>query len=236
MISARTILGPLGLTLASIVVAIIGVAMMAPPLVAAIVTDSPDIEDDDARIEDLVDAHSEEIARYRDRFEGRSPFFPPPAPAPPPRETSAADTRARPEPQNVGPAPTYDGPLREPSILGDKVRFASINDWVAVGETRQGVEVVRIEPPYTVVVRWTRPSTPTEIYEEGEYELSVFERAFSEANSPFRTSAPESDRRHPGLKVVPEAGPAGAAASQARLQAADDHTFDDEDENDDEEN
>lgn len=177
MISPRALFGPLGLTLAGLTVAIVGVVVQVRPVLSALALPADTDEALSDRITLVVKQHENESARSLDRIIGRSAFYAPDPPPPlPPRPPGPA--APPPVQRDVGPHPTYNGPLRDPVLLlGDTVHFgrSGTTTKVKVGQTVQGVRLVSVNPPYSVQVAWTAPATATERYAEGTYTLWVFE-------------------------------------------------------------
>jgi hypothetical protein len=178
--SSRTLAGPLGLSLVGIAVVGFTLVTQVPSLLAAAFAPAASGTAAGAtRLDTLVAEHGDDAALYADRWLGRSPFYPPPAP-PPPRVDQAPDEPVQIEQRvHTQPGTPYTGPLTVANaIVGDEVWFVRGNEKIAIkiGETHQGVRVVRVNPPWSVTVAWTKPATATDKWPEGEYDLLVLPR------------------------------------------------------------
>lgn len=109
------------------------------------------------------------MERAQNRFSGRSIFYipkeprrpTPPPPPPPPRVEREPAPTPPPAPPPSAPA-KYAGPgIR--GILGNEVFFES-GKRVKVGDSTDGVDVLRINSPFSIRLGWKR----------GEYEVSLF--------------------------------------------------------------
>jgi hypothetical protein len=117
----------------------------------------------------LMTEHDETQMVYRDRFNGRSVFFEPPArKKPPPPTPPITDIVKVDQPEKVDleppPAPArYGGPAIV-AILGDTVWFEG-GKRVAVGEEVDGIEVVALNSAWSAQIGWSR----------GEYAVSIYD-------------------------------------------------------------
>jgi hypothetical protein len=179
---------PLVLSLAFVALAAIMVLAQLPPLLGALVTPRPGADPTQVRLGEFLAGHEEDLATYRDRFNGRSLFFMPPPPrhqrvmAPPP--PSNGDDKPPPPP----PRPTvYEGPSVV-FVLGDEVWFHD-GVRVRVGEEGpNGVTVVSSNPPWEVRLG----------YGGGEFPVVLFERA----QPGLDEEPPPSSQYTPGLVPV----------------------------------
>jgi hypothetical protein len=171
--NSRTLIGPLGISIVALVGLAVAVIAQVPPMVTAMFTPGVEQVRLEERIDALVKEHKKERHLYEARFEGRSAFYEPEAPPP---ERTFTDEAPPPDPELSGPAPNYGGSLKAVAVR-DKVGFMSGSTvvWLAPGESRQGVRLVRIDGPFWVTVAWKAPANDRYIYEEGEYQIPVFE-------------------------------------------------------------
>lgn len=231
MNSRLTITGPFGVSLVSLV--LLGALMLwtLNTLATALFGNRLSAASPDAALAQLVEEHTTTMQTYKDRFVGRSAFFKPPAPPPPqppPRrqEQPPIVTPSLP-PRDPGPPPppaSYPGrPVI--GIVGNEVWFKPMrpNDppmRIAVGESKEGHEVVSINPPWWVKVRHSR----------GEYDVKIFnndgiERLFNAKRKTVVTlnglipievmdDAPEGATPPPPPAPRPDADTAAAAAAE----------------------
>ena len=224
----KSLIGPLGISLIAIIVVAIALIVHLPPLVAAMIKPTANQADHHERVKLLVDRHAAETALFRDRFEGRSPFFIPDAPPPLPPEP----TEPPPTPVQVdkGPHPNYGGSIQNPTaILGDTVFFKDGSDVKRMkpGEVQQGVRLVEIKPPYTVVVAWTAPSTPTARYEEGTYELQLMQSTLERDGGPISLTPPDAANLPRGITEA-EAAEEDRAREERKLNPPPHHNPNDD--------
>lgn len=138
----------------------------------------------------------------RKRFEGRSMYTLPPMP---PRKTRVVEATKPIEPPKVdlGPPPppaTYTGPAPT-SAVGKFVFFASLgedNKIIKVGETKSGITVIAVEPPYSVKLGYLRGEYTVPLWAKAEERLTKGELA------PSRVGGVQS--------VASASGSAGATA------------------------
>ncbi len=198
---------PLLLSTAGLVVAGIVLVVPLPGLLAAMFTTS--IGDDSAseNMQAYLVAHDRDLATYRERFEGRSLFFRPPAPAvkPAPKPRSENKTEAPPTPP---PIPmTYGGPAVI-AVIGDQVWFKSKDNLkLRVGEEGAGVKVLASNPPWTVKLA----------YAGGEYDVPVFKDYQTTFSSNSLTERPT-----PGIVFADTADRAVKTPGQVGRQPSDD--------------
>jgi hypothetical protein len=188
---------PLIVSAAAIVLATVIALWHLPQVLGALITPTPGDDPTQARLQQYLVAHAEDLATYRDRFDGRSLFFKPQPPirtvsTPPPRR-EAPKVTGPPKPPPV--ARTYGGPSVN-FVLGDEVWFHD-GERVRVGEEgSNGVTVISADPPWSVRLG----------HLGGEYEIELFKRTY-----PGFADAPHKPRPVPGLvEVQPDGdGPAG---------------------------
>lgn len=130
-----------------------------------------------------LEDHRKLVENSRQRFDGRSMFFAPPAPRPPrPKVPERVEPVTPPPPPPPPPPPaTYTGP-KPRGVLGDVVFFEN-ETRIKKGESSGGVTVLDIRNPYEVKLAHAR----------GEYVVSVWgernDRVFR--TNPFpKTSLP----------------------------------------------
>jgi len=178
---------PLVLSLAFVALAAIALLVQVPPLLGALVTPRPGADPTQARLGELLAGHQEDLAVYRDRFNGRSLFFMPQPPRtkrvalPPPVDDDGDEPRPPP------PRPTvYEGPSVL-FVLGDEVWFHD-GVRVRVGEEgSNGVTVISSSPPWEVKLG----------HGGGEFPVVLFERA-----QPGLDEKPRTPQHTPGLVPV----------------------------------
>ncbi|MGI9014608.1 MAG: hypothetical protein ACR2GY_10215 [Phycisphaerales bacterium] len=222
--TSRTLLGPLGISMGAILICVIVVLLNLAPVLSTLFTTAPSEEDHQARIAKLSRDHQIELATYRDRFEGRSPFFVPPAPPP----VRGPDPEPPPPPvqRDMGAASAYAGPLTAPQLLADRVLFRNGSSTVGLlpGQSISGVRVVKVTPPVSVTVAWTAPSTPTAKYTEGEYDLPI-SRA---GGSSFISLSPPDFSTLPSGLTAERSNDPDAAYNEEEDDAQFDEAYDDE--------
>lgn len=168
-----------------------------------------------------LDDHQKLVEDSRKRFDGRSMFFPPPAPRPPrPKVPERVEPVTPPPPPPPPPPPaSYTGP-KPRGVLGDVVFFEN-DTRIKKGESSGGVTVLEIRNPYEVKLAHAR----------GEYVVSVWgernDRVFK--TNPFpKTSIPgivAADGKMDGVDSrggtpVGNASPGGAASPGGRGSGA----------------
>lgn len=137
---------------AVIVIASVTVAG-AVTLLSATLAPAADPESERA-FDGLLAAHDEAAIIHRQRFDGRSIFFPPTPPPPPqpkippaPPPTEVKDPGPPPEPP---PPAEYSGP-KVIACIGPSVYFLD-GSRVSIGDEKSGVRVVSTNPPWSVTL------------------------------------------------------------------------------------
>lgn len=208
MIHSRSLTGPLGLSLAAIVLIVGAVAARLPEVWA--IAAAPDVAEVAAedRVATLVRQFESQSTTDEARFVGRSPFFLPDPPPPVQPERPVATTP--PPPSGPAPAPASYGGEMPIVILGDEVWFqtgaGSAPRKIRRGESAGGIRVVEIDAPWSVTLAWTKPG-----HVEGEYVVSLFES--TDGFLP-PDQAPALGDRFPGVTPVTEAAPSEANESE----------------------
>ena len=198
---------PLLLSTVGLVVAGIVLVTPLPGLLAAMFTTSIGQDSAGENMQAYLAAHDRDLATYRERFEGRSLFFRPPAPAvkPAPKPRSENKPEAPPPPP---PIPmSYGGPVGI-AVIGDQVWFKSKDNLrLRVGEEGAGVKVLASNPPWTVKLG----------YAGGEYDVPVFKNYQTEFSS-----SPLTERPTPGIVFADTADRPVKAPGQVGRQPSDD--------------
>ena len=171
---------PLLLSTVGLVVAGIFLVVPLPGLLAAMFTTSIGQDRAGENMQAYLAAHDRDLETYRERFEGRSLFFRPPAPV----VRLASTQRSEKEPDPPPPPPlipmTYGGPVVI-AVIGDQVWFKSKDNLkLRVGEEGAGVKVLATNPPWTVKLA----------YAGGEYDVPVFKDYQTEFSSNSLTERP----------------------------------------------
>jgi hypothetical protein len=156
---------PLITSAVAIALALIGVLVQAPALVAALVAPAAGEDPTVAAVVDQVSKSQSHFAAFRQRFDGRSIFFkpdpwpqkaPPPPPPPPPTESVA---EAPPPPRVT----VYTGPPIIYAMTHEVCFQGAIK--LAVGEEKSGIKLISTEGlPWSVRV----------LYKEWEGDVTVF--------------------------------------------------------------
>ena len=199
---------PLVLSTVGLIVAGIVLVLPLPGLLAAMFTTSIGQDSAGENMQAYLVAHDRDLATYRERFEGRSLFFRPPAPA---RPAPTKQTSEK-EPDVLPPRPplipmTYGGPAVI-AVFGDQVWFKSKDDLkLRVGEEGDGVKVLASNPPWTVKLA----------YAGGEYDVPVFKDYQTEFSSNSLTERPT-----PGIVFADPADRPVKASGQVGRQPSDD--------------
>ena len=198
---------PLLLSTVGLVVAGIVLVTPLPGLLAAMFTTSIGQDSAGENMQAYLAAHDRDLATYRERFEGRSLFFRPPAPAvkPAPKPRSENKPEAPPPPP---PIPmSYGGPVVI-AVIGDQVWFKSKDNLrLRVGEEGAGVKVLASNPPWTVKLA----------YAGGEYDVPVFKNYQTTFSSNSLTERPT-----PGIVFADTADRPVKAPGQVGRQPSDD--------------
>ncbi len=192
---------PLLLSTVGLVVAGIVLVLPLPGLLAAMFTTGIGDNSAGENMQAYLTAHDRDLATYRERFEGRSLFFRPPAPAvkPAPKPPSKKEPDALPPPPLIPMA--YGGPVVI-AVIGDQVWFKNKDNLrLRVGEEGAGVKVLASNPPWTVNLA----------YAGGEYDVPVFKDYQTEFSSNSLTERPTpgivfADTADRPVKVPEQAG------------------------------
>jgi hypothetical protein len=161
--------GPLGISLAGIVIGAGVVLLTGPGVLGAIFSPSSrDIAGEKEKAESLA-LHTDSVKGFQGRVEGRSPFF---VPLPPPTTIVKAPVLKKPDETTIikddtppPPPPDYTGPALV-GILGEHAFFAGSPDFVVdIGAETQGVKVLDIAGPWTVKVA----------HKGGEYDVHLLD-------------------------------------------------------------
>lgn len=198
---------PLLLSTVGLVVAGIVLVTPLPGLLAAMFTTSIGQDSAGENMQAYLAAHDRDLATYRERFEGRSLFFRPPAPAvkpaPKPRSENKPEAPLPPPPIPM----SYGGPVVI-AVIGDQVWFKSKDNLrLGVGEEGAGVKVLASNPPWTVKLG----------YAGGEYDVPVFKNYQTEFSS-----SPLTERPTPGIVFANTADRPVKAPGQVGRQPSDD--------------
>lgn len=165
--------GPLAWSAASLLVIVVLVVLTLPALARAAFGPDLDGEGVSDTFAKLMEEHEGMSETYRDRFDGRSVFFKPPRKpkrrpvrtAPPPKKD---DTPKPPPPPKPDPKrPPYSGPSIG-GMIGDRVYFEG-DLRVDVGEERDGVEVLSVNPPWGAKVMYRKWEYDLDLFEHGEF-------------------------------------------------------------------
>lgn len=198
---------PLLLSTVGLVVAGIVLVVPLPGLLEAMFTTRIGQDSAGENMQAYLAAHDRDLETYRERFEGRSLFFRPPAPV----VRLASTQRSEKEPDPPPPPPlipmTYGGPVVI-AVIGDQVWFKSKDNLkLRVGEEGAGVKVLATNPPWTVKLA----------YAGGEYDVPVFKDYQTEFSSNSLTERPT-----PGIVFADTADRPVQAPGQVGRQPSDD--------------
>ncbi len=187
-------------------VGIAGIVLFVPlpGLLATIFTTSIGEEDAGQNMQAYLAAHKTDLESYRQRFEGRSLFFRPPAPLPPAPPPTPVEVPDLPQPGLIVP-PIYAGP-NVIAIIGDQVWFRD-DLKLRVGEEERGVKVLASNPPWTVRLA----------YRGGEYDVPIFE----DYQTKFSSNS-LIDRPTPGVIVAESADGPVRTAGEEKSQSSED--------------
>lgn len=197
---------PLVLSTVGLVVAGIVLVAPLPGLLGAMFTTSIGQDRAGENMQAYLAAHETDLAIYRERFEGRSLFFRPPAP---PRPAPMKKSEKKPDATRLPPPipTTYGGPVVIAAI-GDQVWFKSKDNLkLRVGEEGSGVKVLASNPPWTVKLA----------YAGGEYDVPIFKNYKTKFSS-----NPLTERPTPGIVFANTADRAVKAPGQVGRQPSDD--------------
>jgi hypothetical protein len=208
--------GPLGLSLAALLIAVVVVLATVPSLLVAAFGFGTGGSEPGERIAALTALHEKKVKESLDRFNGRSAFFRPPPlyVAPPPTPPKAEDEPPPPPPPPPGPPANYTGPSLK-AIFGDQAWFMAPNTnektlYLAVGQEdpNSGVKLLSTNPPWSVKVA----------HKGGEYDVELFKNVFE----PYFSGAKTTSRPPlPGLFFQPPAIASPAAPAPPPPAAAD---------------
>ncbi len=167
----------------SAIAALIGggvVVVELAPVIGTLFSPSPG-SDESTSMARAGERHGALVKTSTDRFSGRSLFTmpaPPPRPAPPPPPPAPPAPPAPPPPPPSAPA-EYSGTLPT-GMLGDLVYFGGTLT-IRVGEEKNGIKVIGVEPPSNVLIEHAR----------GTYSVAIWtpvDWSKLSANAPSRTS------------------------------------------------
>jgi hypothetical protein len=209
--------GPLGLSLAALLLVVVFALVTIPSLLVAAFGPGTGSSEPGEAIAKLVAEHEKSVKTSQDRFNGRSVFFRPPPKYVPPPPPPPEDERGPPPPPPPPAVPiSYTGPSLK-AIMGETAWFMPPTAkepplYLKVGETdpKSGVLLVSTNPPWSVHVS----------HKGGEYDVELFKKSwepfFNGDASPLRSPVP-------GLLFMPQAdsGGAGGAAAATPDAAAD---------------
>jgi hypothetical protein len=186
---------PLVVSVVFAALAAVVVALQLPALAGALFIGRPDKDPVQVRLAGYLEAHGEDLALYRQRFDGRSLFVKPQPPrtTPPPIVRTPVEEPATPV---APPVPAnYTGP-DVLFVLGDEVWFydeyaSPLGVRVKVGEEgTNGVTVIASDPPWKVRLG----------HKGGEYDVQLFNRSYPGLSEEAR--GPTSERPVPGLVLA----------------------------------
>lgn len=217
MIGRSALKGPLGLSLASLIVLALVVVWHIGPVFAAIT--QPFVPEDTAtaKLQAKLDKHDDFMQDYRDRFDGRS-FYTEPKPWPPPPVVRKQPTTTVTNDAPIEIAPTsYAGPLQPLFPVGSIVYFEhrTADDEITdpyilhIGEEFEGVTLVSINAPRTVRLGW----------KDEEFNVEFFKDFFDDEPF-FRNNSPTSSGLIPGLRERSPSSLTGGADEDAEASAA----------------
>ncbi|MCH2133422.1 MAG: hypothetical protein MK116_06710 [Phycisphaerales bacterium] len=202
MDTRNPLMGPLGMSLAAVLIVLFVLLFELPQLVTSAGTAVGAGAPDRDPISPLITEHELAMTADRERFIGRSFFFRPPDPPRPkpvytPPPAPKAPTPPPPPPVNpTPPAPkypkTYVGPDLT-AIIGATAIFkpaSGTSDMIVinVGETRKDIELLGTSPPRTVEVKYKGG---------GPYEVTLFEMKMPD----FTSNESDLDSAEDGIVV-----------------------------------
>jgi hypothetical protein len=169
----QTLRGPLGWSIASIIVILLFCAYAVTTVASPLLNQSEVSTPTTSKTDQLVTKYNEQILVDIARFNGRSAFFTPiqiavhREPPPPPKRDPVPEPK---EPIVLGPPappPTYMGPPLI-AIIGDEAWFRGTGQdsviRLKVGEEQDGLKVIKTTPPSIVTVE----------HRGGEYPIDLF--------------------------------------------------------------
>jgi hypothetical protein len=223
MINRAQVTGPLGWSVAAILITAIVVLSQMPPLLAALVTAGAAKEDAvTVGIQKVVLASQKLHAAYKDRFNGRFLFFPPKAPVTAPVAAKRTEEHV-PAPVAVVDS-SYSGPLSVMFAIDKVVWFKDqtkdpASGQIVVlspGQESNGVTLVSINPPWMVRVKWHDKEWDLEQFKDwrkAEDLLSIAAKSAAQPAAPIsgvtvtppdRSLAPEPMSQEPQVQQQPE--------------------------------
>ncbi|MHC5113445.1 MAG: hypothetical protein ACYTGP_03335 [Planctomycetota bacterium] len=167
--------GPLAWSLLFIGGTALLLLVMLPPLVGAAFGPSATSDAVAEEFTRYMATHDQKLAMHRERFNGRSIFFKPPAirkptqvvdrkpTPPPPVERKPVESKPKDPPPRK--KPPWSGPNIK-TMIGGEVWFDN-GLRLKMGEEKDGMEVIAVDPPWSATIRKG----------EWEYERPFFERA-----------------------------------------------------------
>ncbi len=177
---------PLLINAAAIAVAVWMFGSKLPALPSALFTEGLENDETSAFLSEYLENHAVDLQTYQARIDGRSVFFLPPAPKDP-IPIKLVQEEDPPGPPPPPPTPTnYTGPSVR-FLVGNEVYFRN-KLRIKLGEEKQGVRVLAVDPPWTVNVA----------HAGGEYELTVFKHTSRGIEEPPAAHHAQP----PGLLVV----------------------------------
>lgn len=218
--------------LAICVTAVMAIAAM-PGVVSAFFSPPPETNTNTV-LDELLENHEVFATVGRDRFVGRSPFFVPKRPPSRPRARPVVrEPVSTPEPVEPSPPPgppaSYQGP-KPTSLLGAAVFFRTSDEWILVGEEKNGVSVMDIKDPWTVVLGHKGGEYEVPLWGERkaeffttEYDGSVRSSGIVKQEAPERNSARGGSQRSDYNKTIPIPDPISdeKIRSMSRTEASD---------------
>ena len=182
-----------------------------PSVFAAAMSSNPEELQASTQLDSHLGKHREALDLYQDRFNGRSVFFTPnktKAPyVPLPVVEQKAPQTSRTEKVRTPPKPTiYTGPTLM-AILGDEVwlKNSNRNDSplrVRVGEEKDGVEILEVNPPWSVKVRYQTVEFVVPLFEVKEF---LSESSETQAETPkglIETTKSELEEEAEGAAIT----------------------------------
>lgn len=190
-VSAR--LGGPGLAAAAlIVVAALATASMLPGLIAAVFVPTPvPVAPPDAAAQD----QAAKLDNFRKQVDGRTMFFVPAKPPPPKPAVEARNEETGPPP--APPAPTTYGGPAPIAMVFDTVWFADGQKLKAGDESKDDLQVVRLEAPWAAILKWKGVEFTVKFFERDSVVIKAPGQAMavgtpSEAKPAVEAAAPAS--------------------------------------------
>jgi hypothetical protein len=162
-----TVSGSLGVSLGAIVVIAGFTVVTVPTLIVPIGAATRSNDQEDGRLSTLLSLHAKSVIQSRERFVGRSPFFPPHVPTPEPTKIPVA---SQPAVAETSLPVVYRGP-RMIGLVGDEAWFHSTTAddlvlRVPIGGHVSDLGVVHTNPPWSARV----------LYQGHEFDLTLWNR------------------------------------------------------------